>query len=55
MQQEKMERLTLTNERMQETIATLKDDLTRYIEKDELVSKTFDKNATQLINMERTI
>ena len=41
-----MERMTMTNERMQETIAKLIVDLTRYIEKDELVSKTFDMNAT---------
>ena len=46
MQQEKMDRMQMTNERMHETISKLKNDLTRYIEKDELVSKTFDMNAT---------
>jgi cell division protein FtsB len=46
MQQEKMDRLQMTNERMHDNIAKLKSDLTRYIEKDELVSKTFDLNAT---------
>ena len=41
-----MQRIQMDNERMYETITKLKSDLTRYIEKDELISKTFDLNAT---------
>ena len=50
-----MDRLVTQNNRLHDQISKLKDDLSRHIQKDELVSQTFDLNATQMGNMTTTI